>query len=118
MKNFASLFLLAFLAMNLTACTRPRLRNNEPLETVTAASSSAAAPQPSPTALEVIDSATHLPSATPLPVMAEPSTTKPPAAPPTQVQPSAAATLSTDLDAALNELEQLLGGMDTNVNVP
>ncbi len=50
-----------------------------------------------------------------MPAATEISPTQPPAA---QEQPSAAATISADLDATLNELEQLLGSMDTDVNVP
>lgn len=117
MKKLALFSLLTLLLLSLTACTRSRLQDKDDVPSPTTTSVQSAAPQPAATEPEVVaaqPSAT-VPGETPLPIATEISPTQIPA---TQEQPSAVATISADLDATLNELEQLLGSMDTDVNVP
>jgi hypothetical protein len=106
MKKLALFSLLTLLLFSMTACNRSRLQDKEEISSPTTASAQPAATEPE---------AAAQPSAT-VPVATEISPTQPPAAQPEQ--PSVAATISADLDATLNELEQLLGSMDTDVNVP
>jgi hypothetical protein len=111
MKKLVLFSLLTLLLFSMTACHRSRLQNKEEVSSPTTATAQPAATEPE---VAVQPSAT-MASETSMPAATEISPTQPPAA---QEQPSAAATISADLDATLNELEQLLGSMDTDVNVP
>jgi len=114
MKKIAHFSLLVVLLFGLTACTRNRLREAD----TTAVSVTTAAPAAATAVTSLVETPATLPENTP---EAAPATAAPTLAPtnsPLPAQPSQAEGLSQELEETLNQLEQLLDGIDTNVAVP
>lgn len=113
MKKILLLLVILTTTLSLTACFRPRKSNNVQIDTPMAAST-----QQEPTSIstqtpQALDTATNIPTETTAP------TDTPLAAPASeQIQPSAAAESSAELDQTLNELEQLLNNTDTKIDIP
>ncbi len=101
MKKTFSLLMTLVLIFGLAACSRPRQRDSSQPSTPAPAS----AVNPSPTPLPVADPTQ----------VSTPTQVVPDAAPD---EAAAVATASIELEQTLNELEQLLNNMDTNVEVP
>lgn len=113
MKKIAHFSLLVVLLFGLTACTRNRLRELDVTATVGAPAAATAA-----TSLIETETPVNLPDNTLEAATAETIPTLAPTSSPLPAQPSQAEGLSQDLEETLNQLEQLLDGMDTNVTVP
>jgi hypothetical protein len=102
MKKIPCLLLSMLFVFGLVACNRSRQQNNIDITV------------PAPTNPPATVAPTLVPTSTLAPAQPAPSAT--PAV--TQVDPSAAATAEADLEKTLNDLEQLLGNTNTNINVP
>jgi hypothetical protein len=116
MKKISCVLLSVLLVLFLSACNRSRLRDNVGTSTPIPPNSQAFEIEPTQAPAQAVENPTQAPASTSIPVVIEPAATPVPA--PTQAQPSTAATASADLENTLNELEQLLDNMDTNVDVP
>lgn len=112
MKKIAHFSLLVVLLFGLTACTRNRLREAD----TTAVSVTTAAPAAATAVTSLVETPATLSENAPEAATAAP--TLAPTNSPLPAQPSQAEGLSQDLEETLNQLEQLLDGMDTNVAVP
>lgn len=111
MKKIAYFSLLFVLLFGLTACTRNRLREADETATI-------GAPVAATAVTTLVETPAALPENTPEAVTATAIPTLAPTSSPLPAQPSQAEGLSQDLEETLNQLEQLLDGMDTNVAVP
>jgi len=114
MRYKTQLFIILLIALGLTACQRDRLRQDTDTTSPVPVESTQtmAAPIQQPTATQlVVTTATSVDAAT-----------LPPSIPtPTPIPATQAPDLSSDfseLDEILNDLDEVLGGTNTDVNIP
>ncbi len=115
MKKLITISLTFLLLLGLAACNRSRQPVDSGTGNPAPANTQPAAPQATSTPLPSVAAPTQAPTITPIP----PTQPQPSLTPlPNSGQSPAAATAAAELDQTLNSLEQSLGQMDTNINIP
>jgi hypothetical protein len=108
MRYKTQLFIILLIALGLTACQRGRLRQDTDTTSPVPVESTqtVAAPIQQPTSTQLVVTAATLPPSIPTPTPI-----------PATLAPDLSSDLS-ELDEILNELDEVLGGTNTDVNIP